>query len=158
DDGTAGLLHHSLVQTAEELGVDRQAYLGIMGSTVRNLPKLLSDLLGPFPFPRHPVALAQFGLKAITSASWLGERFDTQKARGLWAGMAAHAMQPLTNLSTSAIGLMLMAAAHVGNWPIPRGGSQSIAHALASYFISIGGEIETEFHVKSLHELPTAKA
>jgi phytoene dehydrogenase-like protein len=158
DDGTASVLYHSLAKTAEGLGTDRDAYLRIMGPTVETLPKLLPDLLGPFPFPRHPFALSRFGLKAITSASWLGGMFQTKQGRGLWGGMAAHAMQPLTNLTTSAIGIMLMAAAHVGNWPIPKGGSQSIANALVSYFLSIGGKMETGFYVKTLDELPPAKA
>jgi len=158
DDGTAGVLHHSLAKTAEALGTDKNAYLRMMSRTVDDLPKLLPDLLGPFPFPNHPVELARFGLKALTSASWLGNRFQTRRGRGLWAGMAAHAIQPLTNLTTSAIGLMLMAAAHVGNWPIAKGGSQTIANALVSYFLSIGGKIETGFMVKTISELPPAKA
>lgn len=157
DDGTAGVLYHSLAITAEALTEDKETYLRLMQSTVANLPKLLPDLLSPFPVPRHPVALAQFGLKALTSASWLGDRFLTKQGRGLWGGMAAHAIQPLTNLTTSAIGLMLMAAAHVGDWPIPKGGSQSIANAMVSYFLSIGGEIEMNFPVKSLDQLPRAR-
>jgi phytoene dehydrogenase-like protein len=158
DDGTAGILYSSLAKTAESLGDDKDAYLRIMSQTVANLPKLLPDLLGPFPVPRHPLALFQFGLKAITSASWLGERFQTKHGRGLWGGMAAHAIQPLTNLTTSAIGLMLMAAGHVGNWPIPKGGSQSIVDAMVAYFLSIGGKIETNFFVNALDQLPTSRA
>ena len=50
-----------------------------------------------------------------------------------------------------------MTAAHVGGWPIPRGGSHAIADALASYFRSIGGKIQTEFQVTSLDQLPPAK-
>jgi phytoene dehydrogenase-like protein len=72
--------------------------------------------------------------------------------------MAAHAIQPLSNLSTSAIGLVLMAVAHINGWPIPQGGSQSIADALAAYFISLGGTVETNFYVKSLSQLPSSKA
>jgi phytoene dehydrogenase-like protein len=158
DDGSAGVLHHSLYDTAEGLGVDKKSYLKLMKQTVHDLPKLLPDLLGPLPMPRHPLALANFGLKALTSASWLANRFESRQAKGLWAGMAAHAMQPLTNLSTSAIGMMLMAAAHVGNWPIAKGGSQSIANALVSYYLSLGGVLQTGFFVKSLNDLPPAKA
>jgi phytoene dehydrogenase-like protein len=43
-------------------------------------------------------------------------------------------------------------------WPIPKGGSQSIANALAGYFKSIGGIIETGTFVRSIKELPKAKA
>jgi len=38
-------------------------------------------------------------------------------------------------------------------WPLPRGGSQSIANALASYLHSLGGEIETGRQVTSLAEV-----
>jgi phytoene dehydrogenase-like protein len=72
--------------------------------------------------------------------------------------MAAHSIQPLTNAATSAIGLVLMVAAHLKGWPVPKGGSRSIANALASYFVSIGGKIETGQYVRSLSQLPHAKA
>ena len=52
--------------------------------------------------------MARFGLKALTSATHLAKRFHSKEARGLWAGMAAHSMQPLSNATTSAIALVLM--------------------------------------------------
>ena len=42
-------------------------------------------------------------------------------------------------------------------WPVPRGGSQSVANALAGYFVSLGGKIRTGHMVKSLDELPQAR-
>ncbi|WP_159472720.1 NAD(P)/FAD-dependent oxidoreductase [Dyadobacter sp. 3J3] len=157
DDGTAGVLDRSVEDTANGLGKDKEAYLKFMSPVVRDLPKLLPDLLGPFPKPKYPLALAEFGLKAIPSAVFMANKFKTKQARGLWAGMAAHAIQPLENLTTSAIGLMLMAAGHVAGWPIPKGGSQSIANALATKFLALGGEIQTDFQIKSLNQLPPAK-
>jgi phytoene dehydrogenase-like protein len=49
-----------------------------------------------------------------------------------------------------------MSAAHLRGWPLARGGSQTIANALASYFLSIGGTIEANFYVDSLSRLPSA--
>jgi phytoene dehydrogenase-like protein len=72
--------------------------------------------------------------------------------------MAAHSIQPLTNLTTSAIALVLTAVGHLQNWPVPLGGSNKIADAMASYFRSIGGAIETGRFVTSLNELPPARA
>ena len=72
--------------------------------------------------------------------------------------MAAHAIQPLTNIATSAIALVLMASGHLKGWPIPKGGSNQIANALASYFVSIGGKIETNTYITSLQQLPSAHA
>ena len=88
----------------------------------------------------------------------LTKRFKTPEAKGLIAGMAAHSIQPLTNIATSATALVLMTLAHSDGWPIPKGGSNQIANALASYFISIGGKIETNIYVQSLEQLPSAHA
>jgi phytoene dehydrogenase-like protein len=70
--------------------------------------------------------------------------------------MAAHAIQPLTNAATSAIALVLMASAHLKGWPVPKGGSVSIANALASLFVALGGKIETDFYVNSMEQLPSS--
>jgi phytoene dehydrogenase-like protein len=158
DDGTAAVLAHSVEETAKSLGADEQTYLDIFNPVVRDWPLIAADVLGPLHFPKHPIAMAQFGLKALTSATYFAKRFKTKEAKGLWGGMAAHAIQPLTNLSTSAIALVLMTAGHLKGWPIPQGGSKEIANALVSYFISLGGRIETGQFVKSLKELPSAKA
>jgi phytoene dehydrogenase-like protein len=102
--------------------------------------------------------MARFGLKALTSAVYLAKRFRSKEAKGLWAGMAAHSIQPLSNVTTSATALVLMIAGHLGGWPIPKGGSNAIANALASYFVSLGGTIETNFYVRSLNQLPSSHA
>jgi phytoene dehydrogenase-like protein len=157
DDGTAAVLGSSLEETAGLLGKDEHSYLELFKPLVRDWPDIAADVLGPLHFPKHPIAMAKFGLNALTSATYLAKRFKTREAKGLWAGMAAHSIQPLTNLTTSAIGLVLMTAAHLKGWPIPVGGSKEIANALSSYFISLGGRIETGRYVKSLSELPSAR-
>jgi phytoene dehydrogenase-like protein len=48
-------------------------------------------------------------------------------------------------------------AGHAVGWPLPRGGSQKIADALASLLRSLGGEIKTGCRVESLKELPLAR-
>lgn len=158
DDGTAAALHHSVERTAQLLGSDELSYLKLMRPLVKDWPGMSADVLGPLRFPKKPFAMARFGLHAITSAAQLAKRFDTKEAKGLWAGMAAHSMQPLYNAATSAIGLVLMAAGHLGGWPVPKGGSSAIANALASCFTALGGTIETNFYVRSLHQLPSAHA
>ncbi|MES2827330.1 MAG: NAD(P)/FAD-dependent oxidoreductase [Bacteroidota bacterium] len=157
DDGTAAVLATSVQETAKSLGADEQTYLDIFEPLVEAWPGMAADVLGPLTFPKHPISMAKFGLKALTSASYFAKRFKTKQAKGLWAGMAAHSIQPLTNLSTSAIGLVLMTAAHLKGWPIPKGGSKEIANALASYFLSLGGKIQTGTFIRSLDELPSAK-
>jgi phytoene dehydrogenase-like protein len=158
DNGTAAILSHSVTETAASLGADERAYLKIMQSVVNDWPLIAGDVLGPIHFPKHPLAMARFGLKALTAATTLAKRFQTMEARGLFAGMAVHAMQPLNNLSTSAIGLALMATGHLQGWPIAKGGSASIAKALGAYFISLGGTIQTGTYISSLSQLPSAHA
>jgi len=158
DDGSAAALKGAVQETAQLLGNDEQTYLQLLQPLVNDLPQLLPEILGPFHFPKHPLVMARFGRHALTAATFLAKRFHTQKARGLWAGMAAHAIQPLSNLTTSAIGLMLLAAGHAQGWPAPVGGAAAIAKALSSYFVAIGGKIETNFHVRSLSQLPAARA
>lgn len=157
DDGSAATLSKSLTTTIKSLDQDGARYDDIVGFTAKNWNSIIPDILGPLRFPSKPGAYTRFGLNAITSATFLGKKFNSEHARGLWAGLAAHSIQPLSNLATSAIAIVLAAAAHAEGWPIPEGGSQSIADALASYFYSIGGKIETDRYIKSLNELPSSK-
>lgn len=157
DDGTAAALMGSVEETAQTLGADEAAYRNLLHSVVQHWPTLAVDLLGPLRFPNHPLDLAQFGLDALLPATTIGNRFKTPGARGLWAGMAAHAIQPLTNLTTSAIALVLMAIGHQRGWPMPKGGAQAIADALAAYFKTLGGDIEVDRPVRSLADLPTSR-
>ncbi|MEO6523765.1 MAG: NAD(P)/FAD-dependent oxidoreductase [Mucilaginibacter sp.] len=158
DNGTAVVLKRSLTGTAELLGADRQNYLDLMEPVVKNWPLIAADVLGPLHYPKHPIAMAQFGLQGLKPAATLAKHFKTAEAQALFGGMAAHAIQPLSNIATAAIGLVLMSAGHLYGWPIPKGGSSSIADALAGYFASIGGKIETGFYVKRLDQLPSAHA
>lgn len=158
DNGTAAKLTRSLEETAHSLGKDEKQYIKLIRPLLEDWPVLGPDVLGPLQFPKHPIALARFGLNAITSASFLSKRFATKEAKGLWGGMAAHSIQPLSNIASSAIGLVLLATGHLRGWPVPKGGSQSIANALAAYFVSLGGKILTNFQVQYIDQLPTSDA
>ncbi|MGD0908361.1 MAG: NAD(P)/FAD-dependent oxidoreductase [Candidatus Acidiferrales bacterium] len=158
DGGRAAVLVRSAERTASLLGDDGDAYLNLFGPLVRTWPDIVSDVLGPLGLPRHPIDMSLFGIKALSSATFLAKRFRSIEARGLFAGMAAHSFLPLTQLTSAAIGIVLLIVAHLNGWPIPKGGSQSIANALAGYFVSLGGKIETRFYVKSLEQLPSSRA
>jgi phytoene dehydrogenase-like protein len=158
DNGEAAVLSNSLDTTAGLLGEDHNVYKRLIAPVVSAWPSIGRDILAPIGWPDNPVQFAKFGLDAIRSAHAMSNRFSTAKARGLWAGMAAHSMLPLTNLSSAAIGLVLCSAAHLGGWPIPKGGSQQIADALAAHFRSLGGKIETGLYVSSLAQLPSSRA
>lgn len=158
DDGRVATLTNSLEETSHGLGSDGKRYREIFAPLVRQWPGIVSDVLGPLTLPSKPFDFAAFGLKALTSASYFAKNFETREAKGLWGGMAAHAIQPLTNIATSAIGLVLLITGHSIGWPYPRGGSHQITLALASYFKSIGGQIETGSYVTSMEQLPSSHA
>jgi phytoene dehydrogenase-like protein len=103
--------------------------------------------------------LPRFGLQAIRSAVSLAKSlFKEAPARAMLAGMAAHSIQPLTNLSTGGYGMMLGVSGHAYGWPVARGGSQCIADALAAHLKTLGGTIETNRRVQSMDDVPQARA
>jgi phytoene dehydrogenase-like protein len=160
DDGPPVLLERSLDAMVAGLGEDGAAYRDAVGPLVEAADRLLPDLLAPlWPPARHPVLMARFGLKALRSARGAATGlFRSERTRGFFAGLAAHAVLPLESLFTASFGYMFALLGHAYGWPLARGGSQGIATALASYLRSLGGEIETGRRVTSLDELPTARA
>lgn len=158
-DHRAVALHRSVDETAAGLGDDGDAYRRLFEPFVKDWRALLDEFLGPLGIPGRPFLMARFGLKALQPASMLARRaFDGPEARALFAGLAAHIILPLEKITTAAGGLLLGLLAHAVGWPFARGGSQSIADALASYLRSLGGEIHTDVWVRSLSDLPPAHA
>jgi phytoene dehydrogenase-like protein len=159
DDGTAALVEGTIDETARRLEEDGPAYRSLMEPFIDTWQELTPMLLGPPRLPAHPLLMAKFGWRAIHSARSLADRhFRTDHAKALFAGAAAHAVLPLEWKATAAFGLVLNIAAHVGGWPVARGGSQQMANAMASYLKSLGGEIQTSTPVDTLDELPAARA
>lgn len=155
DDGSAVIMEHSIEKTAMNLGIDSLAYRKLMEPLVNQWEKLIPEVLAPLHWPRHPLLLARFGLKAIRSAeSLIQSHFLDKKAKALFAGLAAHSVMPLQKKMTSAIGLILGMMGHATGWPLPKGGSQQIADALCGVLKSYGGELETNRKVERLEELP----
>ncbi|TDS12972.1 phytoene desaturase family protein [Sphingobacterium paludis] len=154
DDGSAGLLYQEWSKTQEHLGKDAGAYRRLIRPVVDNWESLADATMGPLRFPKDPLGLASFGLNALQPASWIAKRFSTAQGKALWGGMAAHGIQPLSNFTTAAIGIVLSAVGHRYGWPVPKGGSQSIAKALLSYYNTLGGDVQTGFWLEDVRALP----
>lgn len=159
-DGRAGIAHRSLADTVAGLGPDGRSYERLLGDLVARDDQLaqfsLSSLL---QLPRHPATAALFGLAMLDQGMpWWNERWRTEEAPAMLAGVMAHAIRPMPTLAASAAGLALAVHAHARGWPLPQGGSQSIIDALAADVIAHGGEIETGVEVTSLDEVAHAKA
>ena len=159
DDGSAVAVHRSVDQTAAGLGIDAAAYASLIGPLAREWDALAEIVLGPPRLPRHPALAARFGLNGLQPADVLARRvFGGERARALLAGMAAHSIQPLSAPGTAAFGLVLLALAHATGWPVARGGSAAIASALRACLEALSGELETGHEVRSLRDLPPARA
>jgi phytoene dehydrogenase-like protein len=155
DDGTAVMVQRSIEATGETLGVDANAYRRLMKPLAADWPHLAHEFLGPLRFPHHPITLLRFGPRALLPAATLARlAFRGERARAVFAGMACHSIMPLEQIATAAFGLVLGITAHAVGWPIPKGGSQAIANALAAYLQSLGGEIVTGCEVERLDQLP----
>ncbi len=159
DDGTAVALHRDLEETAVQFGKDSATYHRLFAPLVNDWDKIAREFLGRLRLPRHPFAMARFGMRAVWPATALARAlFRTEQLRGLFAGLGAHAIMPLEWPLTAAFGLMLGTLGHRVGWALPHGGSQTIADALAAFFTDLGGEIVTNHEVKLLNELPPARA
>lgn len=159
DKEPAVVMYPSLDQTAEAQGKDALAYRKLFEPIVFNFEQLAPQLLAPFsPFPDTPLLMARFGWNAVKSARSLAfSKFVSHRTRALFGGLSAHSILPLEKNLSAAIGLVLGAVAHHRGWPLPKGGSHQITKALASYFQSLGGEIETGIEVESLGQLEDAR-
>jgi len=161
DGARAAVLERSVAATAAGLGgADGRAWSRLFGPLVRDADKLGTELLQPVVHrPRHPLALARFGLPALRSAQGLARgRFKEDPAQSLFAGIAAHAMLRLDRPLSASFGLVLATYAHAVGWPMVRGGSNAVADALVAELQSLGGGVVTDHRIESLAELPPSRA
>ncbi len=155
DDGSVGLLYRSIDRTKAALGDDGARWRQVFGRPSAHFDALFADASQPIlRIPRHPLTLARFGAGAFVPAAAVARAFRTEPARALWTGVAAHAFTRLDRPLSSAVGMMLVAAAHARGWVVAEGGSGAIAAALAADVERHGGKIETGVRVTSAAELP----
>ncbi len=154
DDGTAVTLERDISATAAQLGGDGPAYRKLYEPVVDRWPELFGEVFRPLVFPHRPFLVAQFGMRAVQPCTFLTKSlFRQDRARALVAGSASHSALRLEAPLSAAFGIVLGGAGHAVGWPIPAGGSQSIANALAGVLKSLGGRILTNTRVSSLDEL-----
>jgi phytoene dehydrogenase-like protein len=108
--------------------------------------------------PDNPGSFVKLASRGALPASIIASGFSSDEARGVFAGLAAHAIAPFSSPLTGGVALLFGVAAHAYGWPMVRGGSQRIAEALAKVIVGGGGSIETGRMIGSLDELPTNRA
>ncbi len=146
--------------TAASLGPDGAAFRRLLRPFV-DQPALVSRLVGDTPLrvPPHPLGMARVGLPVLEQGSPLwNRRWRTEEVPALLTGAMAHPIQPMPSLGWAAAGLVLAATAHMGGWPIPVGGSQSMVDAMVEDARAHGAELVTGHDVTSLDELGDAQA
>ncbi len=160
DDGRVAFMERSVRATAAGLGIDRRRWELLFGPIVGDVERLLPAILGPVPrIPRHPVALARFGIPALLPAATLAGRwFGDDPARALFGGIAAHSMLSLRSPLSASFGLVLGMLGQGFGWPIARGGSEAIVRALVAELERRGGRIRTSTPVLGPRDLPPARA
>ncbi|WP_284987311.1 NAD(P)/FAD-dependent oxidoreductase [Arthrobacter sp. fls2-241-R2A-172] len=160
DVGGAALAYQSLDRTVQGLGVDGTAYRRLMEpllERVSGVVEFTSNQL--LRIPKDPLAAVGFGLATLDQGTpvW-GRRFREEAAPALLTGVMSHALGSQPSLSSTGAGLLLGVLAHAGGWPIPVGGSMSIAQAMADDVIAHGGTIHVGERVDSLDQVRPADA
>ncbi len=161
-DGTAVTLEQNLLAQSATLGEDGPAWIRIFEPLTTRWHDIRDAIFRPFspfsvPVWKHPLLMARFGIPALLPATTLARTlFKGERARGLFAGLAAHSFLSLDAPLSASFGLVLGMVAHAVGWPIPRGGSQAITRALVAHLESLGGTLHLDHRVDRLDDLPPA--
>ena len=159
DGGRAAAVCGSVAETASRLGADAGAYRRLMEPLERDADAVLSLALSPLrSLPGRPLPAARFGALGLLSATALARRLHTAEGQALLAGMAAHSIRSLAAPLTSAFGLTMLLVAHATGWPVVEGGSGRLVAAMTAELAELGGTVMTGCWVKSLADLPPARA
>lgn len=166
DGGAPALLHADLHRTLQELGPDAGLWRRITEPLVENWPAVREAMFTPpsTPFARRSQAgvsglwhrgeaLLQLGSIGMLPAAALMRTMRTERARALFAGLAAHSTSPLTHPLTSLFGRMFAAAAHTAGWPMVRGGSGRLVEALVHALKAHGGHLVTSTAVEEVAQV-----
>lgn len=167
DGGRAGIAYRSLDRTAERIGGhDGAAWASLLGPLVQGWRDVVGLALGDHRsvpaglLSRGTGTAARFGAALVEqgTGAW-DRRFHDDEAAALLTGVGAHATTRLPSFAASGTALLLATLAHAdGGWPIPRGGSAAITAALVADLLAHGGRIDTGHPVRTVADLPEARA
>jgi phytoene dehydrogenase-like protein len=163
DDGRVAAISGSVDETAGQLGEDARAYGRLMAGLVRAREPIVSMTLAPLRLPAlrvlpdAPIEAALFGAQGLLPATLLARRLRTVEGRALLAGMAAHAIRPLSAPLTGAFGLTMLMLAHGTGWPVVEGGSGRLVAAMTAELAERRASVVTGTWIERLTDLPPAR-
>lgn len=168
DGGVAGLAWRDLDRTVDGLGRDGNSWRRLFWPLVKRWEGLvdlaMSDLrhlpLDPSALLRlDPGIEIRFARRLLEQSTPLWNlRFREDIAPALLSGVATHAILPPRSFAGAGVAMLLGTLGHVRGWPVPRGGSQAIANALADDLKNHGGRIITGQRVDSIDEFDDVRA
>src|SRR5690348_12666408 len=140
DGGRAAVVTRSVTDTAAGLGRDEAAYRWLMQPLVAGGNAIADAVLSSMRRPPLPsIALAAYAVLGPCPAAAGGRRSRPGGARGLFAGVATHAMMPLPAPLRAGAGLLLGSLAHTVGWPLVAGGSARLTDAMVGAIVASGG-------------------
>lgn len=159
DDGSAAIAWNDLNRTASGLGRDAKTYRSMFGPLSERFDELVAfSMQPPVRMVRSPLTALRIGPQLAAPATLIARRFETDGARALFAGHAAHSVLPLSKPFTAGFGFLLGSAVHAVGWPFPEGGASEISRVLGEVLIELGGEIVTGTPVANMRDLPGHEA
>jgi phytoene dehydrogenase-like protein len=160
-DGRWALLHRDIDATVagldEHARGDGAAWRQLYDQWQQIGPALVDSLLSPFPPVRGTMRVLRH-LPAVGGMSFLRillepaqrlveSRFDSEEARLLLAGCAAHADIPLESPGSGLMALLLTMLGQTVGFPVPEGGAGALSAAMSRRFESLGGTVRCNARV-----------
>lgn len=165
EDGRAAVMERTAEATAENLDAfaagDGLAWVEMFDDWRRIRDPFLDALFTPFPPVKAAVrllrelgtsgALELARLAVVPVRRLADERFRGEGAALLLTGNAMHSDVPPTAAASGIFGWLLCMLGQDVGFPVPTGGAQQLADALATRISSRGGEVRTGSRVDRIH-------
>ncbi|MER5888035.1 NAD(P)/FAD-dependent oxidoreductase [Streptomyces sp. NPDC001941] len=156
-DRPAALAWRDLDTTCAGLGADGPRWRRLMLPLMEHSADVVEFMLSTQRALPPPRAVALLAARLPAQALRAGGGLRTQEARALLTGVAAHGIGRLPSPATAAVALLLGHLAHTTGWPVARGGSGTVAAAMARQIERLGGRIHTGARVDDLRDLPARR-
>lgn len=145
----AALAYRDLERTCAGLS-DGDSWRRLLGPLVDRGDDVVGFLIGDKrSLPPDIPAAALLGQRMLEQGTPAWSTLRGEDARALFTGVAAHTIATMPSMVAAGAGLLLATLAHTSGWPVPAGGSQSIADALMADLRAHGGEIHEGVEVSS---------